>query len=369
MIKKRILILYSKGGGGLQHLAKNLATGINKHFGKTVTAESFDPFFETAGIGNLLFGEIYNFFLKKSLTINSYMVTASYLLKPDKNPLVKRDISKALNKKVDLRTNAIICTSPWLIEGVFAFLKKTGLKIPVIVYVADFGEGMYDGWFHKKVLAYFTPCINAKEILINLGAKPDSIKVTGLPIPKNNKKRKDHNNKQLRVLVSGGLYGSRRTKAIVASLVNSNLPILITAVCGTNKSLYKKTLRLQKNNKLRVFGRINKKEFSELVQNSDLIITKPGSMTIATAIACSTPLIVISPSKIMPQEKGNLRFVIENKIGYFCKNNKGINETVEKICSNQKLAAEMTARMKKLRNFTDTKRICKAIFSEIRINE
>ena len=70
---------------------------------------------------------------------------------------------------------------------------------------------------------------------------------------------------------------------------------------------------------------------------ADIIITKPGGMTVTECLALRKPLIIIKP--IPGQEEGNANFLLKNNWAVICKKNKEINKIINSL-TKQKLASD-----------------------------
>lgn len=67
---------------------------------------------------------------------------------------------------------------------------------------------------------------------------------------------------------------------------------------------------------------------------SDLIITKPGGVSIAECIALGKPIILVNP--IPGQEQGNVGYVVENQFGLLADDLDGLLAKT-KLLLNQKI--------------------------------
>ena len=343
----------------MKHLAENIGQGFSDYFGSKVRVELADPFANANGLGNLLFSRIYNFFLYRNLAINSFLVQLSYITKPDCLTVVKWEVHNSLKNKLK-NADLIVSTSPWVLEGVFHSLSKLGRKTPVMVYVADFGEGMYRGWFHKKATAYFTVTREASEILAGLGAPKERIAALGIPSFCADIKRKRAGAKLGRILIASGLHGSEEI-ACLAEAINSRQPdIHIDVLCGRSRELLRQ-LSQSKNSRIFPYGFVGKQKIMALNRQADLIVTKAGSLSIANAIAVSVPMLIIGYPSIMPQEKGNAKFVDSQKIGWICKSRAEIAEKIGQLSSNPEMLDEKRKSFARTAGFTDTRRICGTI--------
>ena len=69
------------------------------------------------------------------------------------------------------------------------------------------------------------------------------------------------------------------------------------------------------------------------MQVADLIITKPGGLTISEAIACNLPMAIF---KAIPgQEEENAEFLIDNNMAVKLEKNSTCAKTIENLLSNR----------------------------------
>jgi len=84
--------------------------------------------------------------------------------------------------------------------------------------------------------------------------------------------------------------------------------------CGFNQTLYSKIKKIANlNNNVITLGFV--KSMRELYAASDIIITKPGAITVSELIVSKVPFILNAWPAVMPQERGNVEFVTENTLG------------------------------------------------------
>ncbi len=121
--------------------------------------------------------------------------------------------------------------------------------------------------------------------------------------------------KKQNILILGGGNGLKNSDKL-AKIILKQSPSLknIWIVCGRNKELYQKCLKLGKNNpKIKVFGYVD--IILELIFLSDLVVTKAGPNSVLEILAQKKPVFLFD--YIWPQEKGVLDFVLKNKLGIY----------------------------------------------------
>ena len=94
---------------------------------------------------------------------------------------------------------------------------------------------------------------------------------------------------------------------------------------------------------------------------SDLVITKPGGLTVSESLASNLPLIVINP--IPGQEEENAEFLESSGCAVWLKKKDNPKEILSNILSNDKILSNMKEQSIKLAKQTSTEDICKIIFA------
>jgi len=99
------------------------------------------------------------------------------------------------------------------------------------------------------------------------------------------------------ILITSGGFGVGPIEELVNELQNMPRSIQLIIVCGHNKSLYDNLInrKINKNSKVfcKIYGFSN--NMHELMQASDIIVTKSGGLTCSECLAKNLPLIVIAP--------------------------------------------------------------------------
>lgn len=178
--------------------------------------------------------------------------------------------------------------------------------ITVITDVVDSWE-----WIYKGTNKYLVPTDEIKTKLIGKGVDKDSILVTGIPVKPefiNKDINFSVNDKNTILLVLSGI--DHISRELIVKL-NEYDDYKIKIVTGRNERLYKKLSDLQYSN-VEVYGYVD--NLNEMMDESLYIVTKPGGVTIFEAINKELPLIVLNSN--IGQEKGNVEFVKQNKIGF-----------------------------------------------------
>lgn len=217
--------------------------------------------------------------------------------------------------QVVICTHSLACALSSVIKGA----RKANYLLAAVP--TDFYIHPY--WFYENVDIYFLPHKELKNKLVEKGIDPKKIKITGIPISLNFSK--SHNSKELKkkwglkedlftIFLMGGGRGVGSSIKIIVSLDKSNLPIQLLVATGTNRRLKKKIQKIQSkvNFPLTVLGYT--KQVDELMEVSDLLISKPGGLTTAEALAKEIPVGILD-SQGGP-ERRNKELLLEKEIAF-----------------------------------------------------
>ena len=271
---------------------------------------------------------------------------------------------KLQNHLIKKKISAVISTHA--LSSMMLSKRKAGLKnTPHFGVITDMNIHAY--WPSKGVNLYFTP----DKSIGKEGIFPENIIASGIPIrkefmeiiqPEKAKKAIGLNSKIFTVLLTGGTKGLGDIKEAARELKKHLGKIQLIVFCGGNKKLYHK---LQKEN-------INKKHIlilnftnspAKYYMASDLIIGKPGGITISEALALKKPLIIFSP--LPGQEEKNTDFLLKNHLATFIKNPQDIEQLILKILNGEEIFKLYDAHADKFSKPYAAKTIASAIMDNL----
>lgn len=208
----------------------------------------------------------------------------------------------------------VIVTTHFLSTEVCGWLRRTGqIRSKFITMVTDFD--VHKIWVVDGVDLFLVASDFTRKSLVGLGVAEDKVVVTGIPVDEKfvvtRNKKEIRRNLGLRedaftVLLSTSSFGFGPIAELSALL--SDLQMII--ICGNNEALYGRMMA-QKNPLHKVCRFVGNME--EMLAASDIMITKPGGLSIAEALANHIPLIFFSA--IPGQEAGNVRVLAGHGIG------------------------------------------------------
>jgi len=238
---------------------------------------------------------------------------------------LKRAAEKLNTRKLQteiarLRPDAILCTHflpAELLSRQKAQLKNKGATLPPLwVQVTDFD--VHALWVHPHVDRY---CVASDEVAFRLadrGVPRAKISVTGIPVMPQFSVPLDRRECALEL----GLAPERFTVALMAGgagvgsldelatrLLRASDELQLIALAGRNAELLARLRKLAKSHPGRLFPLGFTTTVERVMSASDLVVTKPGGLTVSECLAKHKPMLLVSP--IPGQEERNADYLLE----------------------------------------------------------
>ncbi len=313
-----ILILSISAGGGHTRTAHTIKKYFRRHY-PGIEVETIDwlkyvnPMVDRVVIGS------YMGTLKASPIIYEKLYDLS-----EKEEGIS-DISRTLNRPLALimerlvrksDPKIVVCTHPFPLEVISHLKRKKSMSCRVISLLTDFAP--HNFWIRDGVDYYIIPHEDLIHEMIYKGVERERIYPFGIPIdekfledyPVNDIRRDLGLEDRTTLLLMGGSLGMGEVKKVFSRLMNSSLDIQVIAVCGKNRKLKEEleTLTAGSSKPALILGYTSR--VPRLMAVSDLLITKPGGLTISEAMAMKLPIAIISP--IPGQEERNAQYLMNS---------------------------------------------------------
>ena len=199
---------------------------------------------------------------------------------------------------------------------VASYLKMKGrIHARLITVITDFLP--HSVWISPGIDRYAVAAEWTRVELIRRGVPEDRIQVTGIPIhPKfAHKGNRAELTKKLglragvwTVLIGSGGFGTGPVESIFKQFAEIREPLQILVVTGKNTALFHRLeaeKELLPQHAVTLYGFVD--NMDELMEVSDLMVTKPGGLSCAEAMAKELPLLLTAP--IPGQESRNARLL------------------------------------------------------------
>lgn len=200
--------------------------------------------------------------------------------------------------------DVIVCThsfSSFLVDKLKGYGVDTA---PVVnIYTDFFVNGV---WGKQHVNMHIVPTAEMKQKVINEGADPQSVKISGILTNDAFKRGKPmKKDSKLHVLVSGGSLGLGDSLQSLVSKSANHIEYKI--LCGQNMNLFDHVQALQCPNITGISYITEAEQMNQLYNWADALITKPGGITVGEAIKKMLPIFVHS---VLPgQEEKNMSYL------------------------------------------------------------
>lgn len=293
----------------------------------------------TNPISEKIVNRIYMSVIKRTPKIWDYLYDNPKVVK--KIEKIKETVHKFNSPKLKnlfdkFNPDAILCTQAFPCGMVADYKKTYNSKIPLVAVLTDYVPHSY--WLYDTVDYYITPSDDVSYRLMKKGVVPEKIKSLGIPFDPgfNDSHDLDKLFNKLRlnpllpsILIMGGGQGLGPIKTIIKSLGKISTPIQEIIVTGTNKKLYNSLKRKVKKykHKILLFGYAH--NINELMSISNIIISKPGGVTTAEALAKNLPMIIVKP--IPGQEANNTAYLTEKEAAIKIDDPKETNFVIENL--------------------------------------
>jgi len=321
MEKKKVLITYATYGSGHKTVANYVYEYLSKYSNYEIkiidlmdyenligyiSKKAFEQNFKHK-TSSIIFSLIYEIMDFKTTTIPYKQVTKSIF----KNKKLKEDI-------ISFKPDLLISTHFFgnIIVGMLNKKKLTHSKI--ISIIPDYVS--HEMWIkdEKSIDAFIVSNDIVKKELIEEKINANKIYAYGLPLSEKFKNLEDititknkyhvNNKKKTFLFFAGGSLGSSFSYDYLKKLLSKKYDINIIFVCGKNEKLMTKALNLVAKNKysnVHVIGFSN--EVNNLLNISDVVITKPGGLSITESLEMKKPILLIPGNG--GQEIYNAKFI------------------------------------------------------------
>ena len=343
-----VLILSASTGGGHNQVAKALTEEFKN---KEYNVVKVEPFKEKSKALDFVISDGYKVLAKRMPKTFGQMYRIS------NKKIVNKPLSKAFIKTLDrliyelvekYEPVLIVSTHPLMVDVVSELKRKRRIKTPFISIVTDFIA--HQSYINHFVDAYVVGSDQTKQSLVSKGILADKVYTYGIPLRREflHMNKKEAHEGQFNVLLMGGSMGVNGIKKAVKQLVDCNMNMKLIVVCGSNEvirhSIEQKYAKQIEKGRVILYGFT--KEVSMLMDNCDIIITKPGGLTTSESIAKRVPMII--PFFIPGQEAENAHVLQEEGGAIIVKELKELSSVIINLMQDKEKLDKMKEAMERL---------------------
>ncbi|MDU7336534.1 MAG: glycosyltransferase [Clostridium sp.] len=253
----------------------------------------------------------------------------------------------------EYQPDVIIATHPFVTEMVSHLKEKGHVKVPLICVMTDYGP--HKAWISDKVDAYIVSNEDMVPDMEAMGVRREIVYPFGIPVydvffDKADKaallEELGMQRDELTILIMAGSFGVSNILQIYEDIVCLDFPFQIIVITGRNEKLFQafedkiEECRLSpqmgcKHTRLVFFTN----EVEKYMHASDLIITKPGGLTVSEALACNVPLAVFDA--IPGQEEDNANFLMSHDMAVRIRKGDDCAGTISELLQNREKLEKM----------------------------
>lgn len=333
-----ILILSASTGGGHMRASKAIESYMIKQ-DKDINVKIVDSLLYISPILNKTITSGYVYLATKTPKLYGKLYDLSNKDRKFSNFVTRINnifANKLLPLIDDFKPDVIITTHPFPTEMVSRLKLKNEINIPLICIMTDYAP--HKAWLSEKVDAYIVANDDMVAKMVAQGVSEEHIYPYGIPVDEVFFEEKE---KQLvleelnldknlpTILMMAGSFGVANVFDIYANIIDIDLDFQIILVTGKNKKLYNQFEEVvgnsPKNTKLIYFTN----EINKFMQASDIIITKPGGLTVTEALACNIPMAIFDA--IPGQEEENAEFLIKHNMAVRISDGNSCREAIVRL--------------------------------------
>jgi processive 1,2-diacylglycerol beta-glucosyltransferase len=318
----KVLIISVRAGAGHIKAAEALEAAFMKYAAR-VEVRNIDLLDYSNELIKFLYGKMYLDVVKAVPELYAYGYAhyepARKFMKP--RFLVDRfNFSDFFKIIEEFRPDSVISTHfipPAILDN---YRRKKNRAFRIAVTLTDYE--FHPLWLAPQMDLYFTATEEVKNSLTYYGVPPERVKVSGIPVHPNFLKQRNREELLVKyglrdtspvILISAGSFGITPLDEIIDDVAAIGDEFQMIVVCGKNAELEKelKTKQRSEPRLRKVFGFVD--FMDELMAVSDLLITKPGGITVSESLARGLPMMFIEP--IPGQEEANADYIVEKGAG------------------------------------------------------
>lgn len=217
----------------------------------------------------------------------------------------------------EVRPTVIVTTFPPAAAGI-SMLKESGrCWIPAVTVITDHTDHSY--WLHPFTDRYIVASERVRDALLNHGIEEAQIAVTGIPIrpefgmSQDRMKLRDKlgldRDRPVVLLMGGGLGMIAKESSSLLESGGIAVDAQFVLICGRNRKLREKLTRKLAGSPHSIVMTGFVDNVHEWMAAADLLVTKPGGLTTAEAVATGLPMLLYKP--LPGQETDNSAFLRE----------------------------------------------------------
>lgn len=213
--------------------------------------------------------------------------------------------------------DVVVCTHAFPCGAMAEYKREFPDAPPVVAVVTDFA--VHGFWLHENIDRYIVANEAVRAAVVERGIRPDAVSATGIPI-RPEFGRRDRPVKALRekldlprdrriALLMGGGLGIAPLERMLSALTAVREPLAAVVIAGRNPRMERRLMAAAESVNYPVRALPFVDNVYDYMHAADVLVTKPGGLTTAEALAAGIPMVLCKP--LPGQEERNARVLLE----------------------------------------------------------
>lgn len=248
----------------------------------------------------------------------------------------------------------VICTHPFPADAIAHLSERWRKQFLSAALITDYS--VHQMWVCANIQMYFVAHDAMIRDLAAQGGDGNSTFATGIPVDKVFHRNYDRqalrqavnlNDEDPVLLIMGGGLGLGGMEDAMSQLEKVKTDLQLLVVAGRNQELENRVRQQaeKSHHRVTVFGYTDKVQ--ELMGAADLLISKPGALTLTEAMSMGLPMLLHQP--IPGPETDNARFMSDHGMAHWLRTNESLAEAVEDLISTHGVLRHMSEAAKRHR--------------------
>lgn len=241
---------------------------------------------------------------------------------------------------MEFEPDIIFATHAFTAQVLSILRKKFGWQKPSLVVMTDYASHAF--WVHRNVDAYVVSNEDMVRELVLRGRDPEMVFPYGIPISQDFMKTRSKNeicselnirpDKNI-VTIMGGSLGIGNIEEIIEEILTIPSDFQTLVLTGINNKLYDKVTELSEDCDRCIVPLHYRDNMNDILSITDLLITKPGGLTITESFITGTPMAIYTA--IPGHEVQNADYLFRHRLAIDLGTGENCGEIIEKALLNK----------------------------------
>ncbi|MBV8355077.1 MAG: hypothetical protein JO101_07130, partial [Candidatus Eremiobacteraeota bacterium] len=254
----------------------------------------------------------------------------------------------------ELKPSCVVCTHAFPCGVMAQYKKQVDPELPVVGIVTDFV--VHGFWIYRNIDAYAVATNEIRSTLLSRGVARERVHVTGIPVdPRFGLlASRAQARREMRlpvdqpvVLVMGGGLGIGPIEMMLDALRHLERRLTAVVLVGRNPRRERRLAAVAMQFPFPVLIRGFEENVYDYMHAADVLLTKPGGLTSAEALASRLPMILVKP--LPGQEERNTRYLVDRGAALRAVTERGIARALEQVLEASPRRARLLERIDRLR--------------------